>query len=164
MEDSGTSKGRGKLGETEKIHLEDITPNNWRMGLKVKKSQRAYVSDSAGILARAYAYRENRSRAFMIYADEVPVGIGLYYDIPEWESYDLSQFFIDERYQGRGYGTAAMKQILHELQEDGRYQQVILCYLEGNQAARCFYERLGFAESDRDEDEIIMKIDIGNLI
>ena len=164
MEDSGTSKGRGKLGETEKIHLEDITPNNWRMGLKVKKSQRAYVSDSAGILARAYAYRENRSRAFMIYADEVPVGIGLYYDIPEWESYDLSQFFIDERYQGRGYGTAAMKQILRELQEDGRYQQVTLCYLEGNQAARCFYKRLGFAESDRDEDEIIMKIDIGNLI
>ena len=164
MGDSSTSKEKCELGETEKIHLEDITPNNWRMGLKVEKSQRAYVSDSTGILARAYAYRENRSRAFMIYADEVPVGMGLYYDIPEWESYDLSQFFIDERYQGHGYGTAAMKQILRELQEDGRYQQVTLCYLEGNQAARCFCERLGFAESDRDEDEIIMKRDIGDCI
>ena len=57
-----------------------------------------------------------------------------------------------------------MKQILRELQEDGRYQQVTLCYLEGNRAARCFYERLGFAESDRDEDEIIMKRDIGDCI
>ena len=35
------------------IHLEQITPENWRLGLKVKDEQRQFVSDSAGILARA---------------------------------------------------------------------------------------------------------------
>ena len=57
------------------IHLESITPDNWRLGLKVRKDQTEFVSDSAGILARAYAYRDSRSQAFIIYSDEIPVGI-----------------------------------------------------------------------------------------
>lgn len=94
------------------IHLVDITPDNWRTKLEVSKSQKQYVADKAVLLARAYAYREQRSRAFLIYADETPVGWGLYYDLPRLECYDFSQFFIDERYQGRGYGKAATKAVL----------------------------------------------------
>ena len=57
------------------IRLETVTPENWRSGLQVREDQRHFVADSAGILARAYAYRESRSRAFVIYNDEVPVGM-----------------------------------------------------------------------------------------
>ena len=63
------------------IRLEAVTPDNWRLGLKVRDDQRNFVADSAGILARAYAYRESRSRAFVIYNDDVPVGMALYYDM-----------------------------------------------------------------------------------
>ena len=80
------------------IHLEQITPENWRLGLKVKDEQRQFVSDSAGILARAWAYREQRSRALVIYSEEFPVGMALYYDLDELQAYDFSQLFIDERY------------------------------------------------------------------
>ncbi|MGN0297664.1 MAG: GNAT family N-acetyltransferase [Lachnospiraceae bacterium] len=45
----------------------------------------------------------------MIYDDELPVGMGLYYDLPDMECYDFSQLFIDERYQGCGYGKVATK-------------------------------------------------------
>ena len=76
----------------------NIDPDNWRLGLKVAPSQKTHVADSATLLARAYAYRDCRSRAFVIYDDETPVGMGLYYDLPEMECYDLSQLFIDERY------------------------------------------------------------------
>lgn len=34
------------------IHLEMITPDNWRLGLSVREDQRNYVSDSSGILLR----------------------------------------------------------------------------------------------------------------
>lgn len=140
------------------IHLTEITPENWRLGLKVSEKQKTYVSDSAGLLARAYAYRRDRSRAFLICDGEVPVGMGLYYDVPSMQCYDFSQLFIDERYQGRGYGKAAVKLVLEELKRDGRYGKVVLCYIEGNDAAKNMYAQFGFVEIDREEKEIIMEL------
>lgn len=142
------------------IRLVDIDPGNWRLELKVAESQKTHVADSMTLLARAYAYREQRSRAFVIYDDEIPVGMGLYYDLPELDSYDISQLFIDQRYQSRGYGKAATKLVLDTLKQDGKYRKAALCYIEGNDAARKLYERFGFTEVDRDGDEIIMGISL----
>lgn len=140
------------------IHLVDIDPSNWRLDLKVAESQKNYVASSAVMLARAYAYREQRSRAFVIYDDENPVGMGMYHDCPELNAFDLSQLFIDERYQGRGYGSTATKKVLDAMKQDGEYSKVVLCYIEGNDAARKLYENFDFVEIDRDEDEIIMEL------
>lgn len=140
------------------IHLVDINPSNWRLGLKVSEDQKHFVANSATLLARAYAYRDQGSRAFLIYNDEIPVGMGLYYDLPELECYDFSQLFIDERYQGNGYGKAATKVVLEAMKQDGKYRKVDLCYIAGNDAAKKLYESFGFVEIDRDEDEIIMEL------
>lgn len=140
------------------IHLVDIDPGNWRLGLRVADSQKNYVSDSYAMLARAYAYREQRSRAFVIYDNETPVGMGMYHDCPDLDAFDLSQLFIDERYQGKGYGKAATKLVLDAMKHDGTYCKAILCYIEGNAAAKNLYESFGFVEIDRDEDEIIMEL------
>ena len=142
------------------IRLVDIDPGNWRLGLKVSEAQKRYVADSAGMLARAYAYRQQRSRAFVIYDDDTPVGMGMYHDCPELDAFDLSQIFIDERYQGKGYGKAATKLVLDAMKRDGTYSKAVLCYIEGNDAARKLYESFGFAEIDRDEDEIIMELEL----
>ena len=128
------------------------------MGLTVSESQKNYVSDSYAMLARAYAYREQRSKAFVIYNDETPVGMGLFYDLPELDCFDLSQLFVDERYQGRGYGKAATQPILDAMKQDGKYNKVDLCYIEGNDAAKNLYEQFGFVEIDRDENEIILEL------
>lgn len=140
------------------IHLIDIGPDNWRTNLKVAESQRHYVANSAVLMARAYAYREQRSRAFFICSDETPVGMGLYYDLPEYACYDFSQLFIDERYQGNGYGKAATKAVLDAMRADGKYRKVMLCYIEGNTVAEKLYESFGFVQTDRDEDEIGMEL------
>ena len=140
------------------IHLVDIDPGNWRLGLTVSESQKNYVSDSYAMLARAYAYREQRSRAFVIYDDETPVGMGMYHDCPELDAFDLSQIFIDERYQGKGYGKASTQLVLDAMRQDGKYSKVVLCYIEGNEAAKKLYEGFRFVETDRDEDEIIMEL------
>ena len=142
------------------FHLVDITPDNWRLKLQVSEAQKTYVAGSAVLLARAYAYREWRSRAFVVCDDETPVGMGLYYDCPERNAYDFSQFFIDERYQGKGYGKAAAKAVLEAMKQDGKYDKTVLCYIEGDEAARRLYESIGFVEIDRDEDEIIMELEL----
>lgn len=140
------------------IHLVDIDPANWRLKLEVAESQKHYVANSAVMLARAYAYREQRSRAFVIYNDETPVGMGMYHDCPNLDAFDLSQIFIDKRYQGKGYGKAATKLVLEAMKHDGKYSKAVLCYIEGNDAAKKLYESFGFVEIDRDEDEIIMEL------
>ena len=126
--------------------------------MRVADSQKNYVSDSYAMLARAYAYREQRSRAFVIYDNETPVGMGMYHDCPDLDAFDLSQIFIDERYQRKGYGKAATKLVLDAMKQDGKYSKAILCYIEGNNAAKDLYESFGFVEIDRDEDEIIMEL------
>ena len=55
------------------IHLVDIDEGNWRVPLKVSKEQDKYVANSTTILARAYAYRNSRSCASLIYEDECMV-------------------------------------------------------------------------------------------
>ena len=141
------------------IRLETVNPDNWRLRLKVSDAQKRFVADSSTMLARAYAYRESRSKAYVIYNDNLPVGMALYYDCAELNAYDLSQLFIDERYQGNGFGIEATKQILDKMKSDSKYDKVILCYIDGNEAAKNMYEKLGFTlTGDRDEDEIIMEL------
>ncbi len=140
------------------IRLETINPDNWRLKLKVSEAQKGFVADSTTMLARAYAYRESRSKAYVIYNDTLPVGMALYYDCEELNAYDLSQLFIDERYQGNGFGIEAAKQILDKMKSDSKYDRVTLCYIDGNEAAKNMYEKLGFRlTGDRDENEIIME-------
>lgn len=143
------------------IRLEEVTPDNWRLGLKVTEAQKSYVSSDASLLARAYAYRNFRSKAFVIYRDNCAVGMALYYDCTSLEAYDLSQLFIDGRYQGNGYGIAATKLILERMKMDGKYDKVILCYIDGNEGAKKLYEKVGFQlTGERDGDEIIMQLDL----
>lgn len=140
------------------IKLVTIDPDNWRLGLKVSETQKRFVSDSMKLLARAYAYRNSRSKAFVIYNDSNPVGMALYYDCDEVNAYDFSQLFIDERYQGNGFGVESAKQILELMKNDGKYDKVILCYIDGNEAAKNMYEKLDFhLTGECDGNEIIME-------
>lgn len=141
------------------IHLEIVTPDNWRLGLEVREDQRNYVSNSSGILARAYAYRNSRSQAYVIYDDDVPVGMAMYHDLDDWKAYDFSQFFIDQRYQRKGFGQKAAELILGKMKADGKYDKAVLCYIDGDEAAKTLYEKLGFHHTGQaDEDEIVMEI------
>lgn len=140
------------------IRLETVGPENWREDLKVSEPQKRFVSDAMKLLARAYAYREHGSRAYVIYDGDVPVGMALYYDCEELGAYNFSQLFIDERYQGKGFGTKASQQILERMKADGRYDKVVLCYIDGNEAAKSMYEKMGFSlTGERDGDEIVME-------
>ena len=142
------------------IHLVAIDAGNWRIPLRVSKEQERYVANTTTILARAYAYRNARSEAFFIYDNEIPIGMGLYHDEESLNAYVFSELIIDKTFQGKGFGKAATKIILERMKNDGKYNKVVLCYIEGNNAAKTLYENFGFTEIDRDEDEIIMELEL----
>ena len=141
------------------VRLETVNPDNWRPDLHVRENQWTFVSDTSGILARAYAYRGSRSRAYVIYDYATPVGMAMYYDLED--AYNFSQFFIDERYQGKDLGYQAARLILQEMQKDGVHRKVVLCYVEGDEAAKQLYQKLGFRHTgDAEDQEIVMEKDL----
>lgn len=142
------------------VRLEPVGPDNWREPLEVFEEQKRFVSTPDGILARAYAYREQGSQARLILDGDTPVGMLMWYDYPKGEQYVFSQLLVDRRYQRRGFGGQAARLALDEMRSDGRYQKVCLCYIEGDEPARRLYEKLGFVPTGEvDEDEIIMELD-----
>ena len=74
------------------IKLEDVNSKNWRTTLKVSEEQKDFVADKTVLLAREYAYREYRSRAFFSLNDKTYVGMGLFYDSPERNAYIFANF------------------------------------------------------------------------
>ncbi len=138
------------------IRLEEVNPDNWRLGLCVRDDQKEFVASSTVLLARAYAYRNSRSNAFVIYDDDTPVGMALYYDMED--AYNFSQLFIDQRYQGKGFGYKAAEMIVQKMKDDGVFDKVDLCYVEGDDAAKQLYLKLGFKHTGEvDEGEVIME-------
>ena len=139
------------------IHLVDIDVETGETDLMVHEDQRSYVCSSVVMLARAWLHRRLRPRVFNVYDGETAVGMGMYLDDPEKNAYDFCQLFIDRRYQGKGYGKAAVGLVLEAMREEGKYPKVSMCYVEGNEASRKLFEQFGFVEVSHPWDEIFME-------
>lgn len=139
------------------IHLVDIDNKTGDDSLEVAENQQSYVCNSLVMLARAWLHRKLRPRVFNVYDGETAVGMGMYLDDPEKNAYDFCQLFIDKCYQGKGYGKAAVGLVLDAMREDGKYQKVSMCYVEGNDASRKLFEQFGFIEVSHPWDEIFME-------
>ena len=145
------------------VLLKEVTAENYRQAhhLKVNNEQEHFVASSIGILARAYAYRDEGGKALFIYNDEEIVGILFYRRYEPEKCYVFDQLMIDERYQRRGFGEAAVSLTLERMKQERKYERVTLCYCEGDNAARDLYLKAGFHPTGEcDEDEIVMAMDL----
>lgn len=93
---------------TGKVTLREITADTLGsiLNLSVSEDQERFVASNARSIAQAHFSEHAWFRA--IYASEEPVGFVMLYDKPEKGEYSLWRFMIDARYQGRGYGRAAL--------------------------------------------------------
>ena len=132
------------------VKLIEITEENWleAASLSVKESQKEFLAPAIGILARGYVYRNCNPKVFVIENDGVIVGLSLVREFSDEPlGYDLQQFMIDRRYQGRGYGTAALQLILDKLRREGHYDRVEVCVKKKDAEAIRLYEKAGFVDS-----------------
>lgn len=132
------------------IRLKDITEDNWLevASLSVKDSQKDFLAPAVGILARGYVYRNCNGRVYAIENDGVIVGASLVREFTEEPlGYDLQQFMIDQRYQGMGYGSQALKLILDELRREGHYDHVEVCVKKDDKTAINLYKKHSFTDS-----------------
>ena len=154
------------------VRLEKINGENFReiLDLRVHDSQKDFVAPNDISIIEAYIAITHHGHAFPfgIYDGETPVGfcmIGFGAD-DDWEdapavakdSYNLWRFMIDRRYQGKGYGKAAMKLILDFIgsRPCGEAEYCWLSYEPENTAAKRLYASFGFQETgDFDGNEAI---------
>ncbi|WP_300682691.1 GNAT family N-acetyltransferase [Acutalibacter sp. 1XD8-36] len=126
------------------------------------EGQERFVSHPIRSLAQAYVYY-HQCVPFGIYAGEEMVGYVMViydYDMPE---YDIWHMMIDAAQQERGYGKAALREVLSYIRTKpfGPSDRVALTCHRENRSAISFYEKMGFRHTgvvDEDELEYAMNL------
>ena len=139
------------------IRLTEVDERNWTeiAELAVRDDQKGFLDSAVGILARGYAYRACRARVIGIEESGTMAGVALVKDLDEEPAcYDLQQFMIDQRYQGRGFGTEGLRLILAELALERKYGCVEVCVKRTDAAALRLYEKLGFVDTGYIDEEV----------
>ena len=144
------------------VELKAITEDNFieAFNLKLASGQDRFVSHPIRSLAQAYVYR-NQCQPFGIYAEGKMVGYVMViydYDVPE---YDIWHMMIDVSKQGKGYGKAALEQVINYIKTKpfGGSDKVALTCNKENPVALELYRRMGFEETGaEDEDEIELSV------
>lgn len=139
------------------LRLTEVTEENWLevASLSVHDDQKSFVAPAIGILARGYVYRDCRARVYVIENDGIVIGAALVREFSDEPlGYDLQQFMIDGQYQGKGYGSRALRLILEELRKEGRYDHVEICVKKEDAAAIRLYEKHGFVDSGYEDEDV----------
>ena len=160
------------------LRLEKINGKNvWEiLRLEVFDNQKEFVAANDISIIEAYVAITSNGHAFPfgIFDGETPVGfcmIGFGTD-DSWDdappvakdSYNIWRFMIDRRYQGKGYGKAAMKLVLDFINTwpCGPSAVCWLSYEPENRTAKALYAGFGFQETGEwDGNEIIAVKQLG---
>ena len=132
------------------LKLAEITEDNWMeaASLSVRDDQKGFLAPAAGIIARGYVYRNCNGHVYAFENEGVLVGLALVREFTDEPlGYDLQQFMIDERFQGKGYGSQALGLILDTLRKEAHYDHVEVCVKKADGPAIRLYEKYGFKDS-----------------
>ena len=131
--------------------------------LDVSPTQQGLIAPNAVSMAEAYFEPAAWFRG--IYAGDDPVGFAMLYDPTRTPAPEdlatcyLWRFMIDARHQRRGYGAAALAQLIAHARTLAGVRSFALSYVPAADNPRDFYARFGFAESgEMDEDEVVMRL------
>jgi diamine N-acetyltransferase len=134
-----------------KIQLKKVTRKNWEetLKLKVKDAQSKFAPSVAVSLAKVYIKPDGEQVEyipFAIYDHEKMVGFIMHaYEDDTTNMYWINGFIIDERYQGRGYGRAALTEMVHWIvNRFPKCQEIRLTVYHDNHLARKLYTSFGF--------------------
>lgn len=133
--------------------------------LDVSPEQQRFVSTAADSIREAAREPDGRALYWAIYADETPVGFVMISDDVGGAGYFpqyLWKLFIDERYQGRGYGTATLDLIADYFRGRPEVELMRTSCGQGEGGPLGFYERYGFEQTGEIvfDNEILLQYDL----
>lgn len=134
------------------VILAPITAANWKecIALQLTAGQANFVPSNLYSIAEAQFYPDACSLAIYNGAGCM-IGYALYGVDNETRLWKILRFMIDAAHQGRGYGRAAMQQLIAQLRQRSHGQPILICYKADNLVAKSLYASLGFVEQSTDE-------------
>ncbi|QND54381.1 GNAT family N-acetyltransferase (plasmid) [Phyllobacterium sp. 628] len=147
--------------QTAEIRLVAVTEANRKLvtSLQLAYEQLDFVANNADSLDEAALDADARPRAIL--AEDRVVGFLMYEAPIDDDEALIYRFMIDRAFQGRGYGRAALRELLEEIRRLGHVRHVSICYEPENKGARHLYRTAGFLEEGLDEDgEMIANLDL----
>jgi diamine N-acetyltransferase len=149
------------------VSLQSIDDANRKTieALRVSPLQERFVASVAESLVEAIEDPGGRAIYWAVYADEIPVGFVMISDEVDGPGYIpqyLWRLLIDERYQRRGYGTAALDLVAEYFRRRPGVAVMWTSCGEGEGGPLRFYERYGFEQTgDRVFDnEILLRLSL----
>lgn len=131
--------------------------------LAVADSQKGFVATNAVSLAQALFATEAWYRA--VYCADELVGFVMLEDEslrsppPAEPQIGVWRFMIDERFQGRGIGRAALLLVMAHVRGKGLFKALQLSYVPGPGCPEPFYLSLGFQHTGRiDGSEVVLEL------
>jgi diamine N-acetyltransferase len=126
------------------VVLRLITSRNWEdaANLSVRDDQKDFVAPNVWSVADSKFHDALEPMA--IYDGETMVGFLMYGLDPEDNRHWLYRFMIDRRFQGRGYGRAAMERLIALMKRIPGCTGISVGYEPENLAAERLYFSLGF--------------------
>ena len=147
------------------VSLRPITESNREAveALEVSREQQGFVSNAADSIREAESEPDGRALYWAIYADETPVGFVMISDEvggPEYFPQYLWKLFIDQRYQGRGYGTATLDLIVEYFRRRPEVEVMRTSAGQGEGSPVGFYEHYGFERTGDIvfDDEVLLQL------
>jgi diamine N-acetyltransferase len=158
-----------------KVHLRNLTIDNFQecIELEATESQRDLIAPNVKSLAEAkvnpnlfplaiydaavqgYEKPQLPMVGFAMY--EVVAGVGF-----------IMRLMVDRRHQGKGYGRAAMVEVIRRLRLNPEVELIATSHRRKNEVASNLYRSLGFVEWDiewakENESEVFLRLDEGAL-
>jgi diamine N-acetyltransferase len=125
----------------------------------VADHQRNFVAPNVYSLAEAKV--DGVSNPLAIYADGQMVGFTMYCFEPESGIGYIDRLMVAAEHQGRGYGRAAMTEVIERLQSTPGCRRIRTSFEPTNAVASALYESLGFRKTGEiDEGELVMVLEI----
>lgn len=143
------------------VTLREITMDNFLecIKLSVAEEQKHFVATNVFSLAEAKA--DGVSHPLAIYAEDRMVGFIMYdFEPKEGRGY-ISRLMIDTRFQGNGYGRAAMAQVIGRFTEIPECREIQTSFAPANAIAETLYLSLGFERTGEVVDgEIVVRMQL----
>jgi diamine N-acetyltransferase len=127
--------------------------------LQVAPDQRRFVAPNAVSFAEAHYEPKTWYRA--VYADGQPVGFAMLSIETATPEYHLWRFMIDGRFQGRGYGRAAIGLIVEHVRSLPNARELLVSWVPGDGSPEPFYLGLGFVPTGEiDGGEVVARLEL----
>jgi diamine N-acetyltransferase len=136
------------------IELKPVTRDNWQdaISLRVLDDQQSFVPSVAVSLAKIYIKPDGETVAYLpfaIYSKEKMVGFIMHAYVEKTsDSYWINGFLIDASEQRKGYGGAALDQMISWIiNKFPKCKEIRLTVHKDNKIAKIFYGKRGFVET-----------------